>query len=312
MTQYHKPVLESESLQWLAPQPGGVYLDLTFGGGGHARAILARLEPEGQLLAFDQDPDAAREAEKISAPHFQFFNTNFTYFRRYLKLLGIEKVQGVFADLGVSSHQFDTAERGFSTRFTGPLDMRMDIHQPLTAAQVLNEYSEADLQNVLRQYGEIKNAHRLAQALIRARSQGLFADTAQLREAALPYASKNRENKYLAQVFQALRIEVNQELKVLETLLLDLPQVLAPGGRAVIIAYHSLEDRLVKHFFQTGNLAGTLHKDFYGNIVRPLAPLTRKPVLPSETEIADNPRARSARLRVAERVEASTAKEAQI
>jgi 16S rRNA (cytosine1402-N4)-methyltransferase len=289
-----------ECLEGLNIDPTGTYVDATFGGGGHSQAILARLTT-GRLLGFDQDADARVEARKIDSRSFTFCPTNFRYLKRYLKLNEVNTVNGILADLGVSSHQIDAAERGFSIRFAGPLDMRMNQQGDVTAAQILNEYPEAELHKVLGMYGELKNAKTAAQELVRVRAREPFRTTEQLRTALQPLAPRGKENKYFAQVFQALRMEVNEELKVLEEFLLQTAEVLAPGGRLVVMSYHSLEDRLVKNYIQTGKVFGALEKDFFGNPLRPLEAVNRKPLEATPEEIEQNNRARSAKLRIAEK-----------
>ncbi|WP_027001649.1 16S rRNA (cytosine(1402)-N(4))-methyltransferase RsmH [Hugenholtzia roseola] len=302
MTQssYHLPVLLSECLTHLITDPNGVYVDVTFGGGGHSKAILEKLGEKGTLLAFDQDQDAAQQAAQIQDPRFIFVKANFRYLKRYLRLHKIEKVTGILADLGISSHQIDTAERGFSTRFEGRLDMRMDNDLEKDAIEVLNKYSETELHQILGKYGEVKNAKTLAAALVSARINKPLVESEDLKKVLQKYAPKGKEFKYFAQVYQAIRIEVNEEMQVLEEFLNQVPQVLAPKGRLVVMAYHSLEDRMVKNFIQQGKTFGQADKDFYGNIALPLKNLIKKPIVANEEEVAQNPRARSAKLRVAE------------
>lgn len=296
---YHIPVLLEESLRELDISPDGVYVDLTFGGGGHAKSILEKLSDRGHLFAFDQDADAIKNAEKIDAPNFTFFKSNSCYLKYFFNFLGSMQVDGIFADLGISSHQIDTAERGFSTRYNGPLDMRMNQTLQLAASIVVNKYSEKRLQNVLSAYGEISNASALASAVIKQRLISPINTTEQLCEIIAKFTPANKLNKYSAQVFQALRIEVNQELEVLQTMLMQTPNILKKDGRLVVISYHSLEDRLVKRFMSTGNFTTDLEKDIYGNVSRPLEPLHKKPIEASEEEIITNTRSRSAKLRVA-------------
>ncbi|MFO7257341.1 MAG: 16S rRNA (cytosine(1402)-N(4))-methyltransferase RsmH [Bacteroidota bacterium] len=298
---YHRPVMLRESVDALRVDPGGVYVDATFGGGGHSMAILELLN-NGTLIAFDQDEEARAQAEKVTSRSFKFCHANFRYMKQYLKLNGITAVNGILADLGVSSHQIDSAERGFSTRLDGPLDMRMNRRQTLTAAQVLNTYSVEDLHRILGMYGEIRNARTAAGAIARARAKGPFERTSDLTSVLKPLAPRGRENKYFAQVFQALRIEVNEEMKALEDFLHQCGEVMVKGGRLVVISYHSLEDRMVKNYMNTGKAFGALEKDIYGNPLRPFEPVTRKAVTPSAEEVAENSRARSAKMRVAERV----------
>jgi 16S rRNA (cytosine1402-N4)-methyltransferase len=298
---YHRPVLLTESIDALALTPDGIYVDATFGGGGHSRAILARLNG-GRLVAFDQDPDAAAEAAKVSHRSFTFCPTNFRDLKALLRLNGIASVDGVLADLGISSHQIDTASRGFSTRFEGPLDMRMDYERGRTAADVLNDSGERELHRILGMYGELKNAKSAAAAIVRHRSSYPLNTGNDLKSALQGLIPKGGENKYMAQVFQALRIEVNGELEALKEFLEQTPEVIRQGGRLVVISYHSLEDRMVKSFLSKGKVSGEEEKDLYGNLMRPFRPVYRKPVVPSEAEVIENPRARSAKLRAGERI----------
>jgi 16S rRNA (cytosine1402-N4)-methyltransferase len=298
---YHRPVMLTECIEALNLKPDGIYIDLTFGGGGHSRLILEKLAGKGRLLGFDQDPEAAEEAKSLEAPNFQFVAANFRYFRRYLRLYGVQKVDGILADLGISSHQIDTAERGFSLRFEGELDMRMNQLQSKTAKQILEEYSESDLHKILGMYGEVRNARTLAQAIVRHRANETIESTQEFKNILKQYAPRGRENKYYAQVFQALRIEVNEEMQALEEMLEQCPEALNPEGRLVVLSYHSLEDRPVKRFIQAGNFSGDVQKDLYGNPIKPLEAINRKPILPTQAEITENPRARSAKLRVAKK-----------
>ena len=298
MSVYHLPVMLHECIEALQVVPDGIYVDATFGGGGHSAEILKHLAT-GRLIAFDQDDDAKKEAEKIGDRSFTFCHANFMYLKRYLKLHGVGEVDGILADLGISSHQIDSPERGFSTRFDGPLDMRMDKNISQTAATVLNTYSEQDLHKVLGMYGEIRNAKTVARLIVQRRVQRVFERTEDLKDLLKEVAPRGREHKYFAQVFQALRIEVNDEMKALENFLHQCGEMLVPGGRLVIMSYHSLEDRMVKNYMQKGKVFGELEKDFYGHPIRPLEVVTRKPVEASEEEIALNSRARSAKLRVA-------------
>ncbi len=290
---YHRPVLLQASIDSLNIQPNGVYVDVTFGGGGHSREILKYLD-KGRLIAFDQDPEA--KANAIDDPRFELVDQNFQYMKNWLRLMGIRQVDGILADLGVSSHQFDSEERGFSIRFDAALDMRMDMKSKLTAADVVNSYDEAALTRVLRSYGELDNARPMARSIVAARPLFTSED---LKNAVQRHLPRMKEHKVLAQLFQALRIEVNRELDVLKEFLQQSAEVLAPQGRLVVISYHSLEDRLVKDFMKTGNFEGIPEKDFFGNLQRPLKPLTSKPILPSAEEIESNTRARSAKMRVA-------------
>ncbi|MEE4257447.1 MAG: 16S rRNA (cytosine(1402)-N(4))-methyltransferase RsmH [Bacteroidales bacterium] len=293
---YHTPVLLEESVKGLMITPDGTYVDATFGGGGHSRRILELLD-SGRLIAFDRDPDAL--ANNLEDQRFKLINADYRYIKNYLKLHNAIPCDGILADLGISSHQIDTAERGFSTRFSGQIDMRMDKRTELSAIDVLNTYSEHELMDIFRRYGEIKNSHKLAGAIVRSRKDEQIRTTRELKEIAVSCTPRQLENKYLSQVFQAIRIEVNKELESLEIFLEKSLEVLKPGGRLVIISYHSLEDRLVKNFFRSGNLEGRTEQDFYGNIQSSIEAITRKPIIPGEEEIEANPRARSAKLRIA-------------
>ena len=296
---YHIPVLARESIEALHLQPGFDVVDATFGGGGHSRLILEQLEG-GRLFAFDQDEDAA--GNTIEDDRLFFIRHNFRYARNFLFHFGVEKVDAVFADLGVSSHDFDVAERGFSFRFEGALDMRMNRDAGKDAAAIVNEYPEAQLQAMFSMYGEIKNARRLAAEIVKARNVQPIKTTVQLKEVAAKCAPRALENKYLAQVFQALRIEVNEEMEALKEFLEATLDLLKPGGRLVIITYHSLEDRLCKNFMKAGNFQGKVEKDFYGNVKSPFVLVNRKVITPGEEELEANPRSRSAKLRIVERV----------
>ena len=297
--EYHQPVLLNESLEGLNIRPDGTYVDVTFGGGGHSRAIMERLSSEGRLLAFDQDDDAM--ANSIDDPRFTLIHENFKYLKNFLRMHGARQVDGILADLGVSSHQFDEAGRGFSTRFDGPLDLRMDRRQEFSARDLVNSAEEKDLARVLRLYGELDNAAGLAKAICNARAAAPIESTFELKEAIARHLPKGRENKFLAMVFQALRIEVNGELEALQLMLQQTAEVLRPGGRLAVIAYHSLEDRLVKNYMKSGNMEGKIEKDFYGNQLTPWRLISRKAITPSESELEQNNRSRSAKLRVAER-----------
>jgi 16S rRNA (cytosine1402-N4)-methyltransferase len=299
---YHKPVMLKECIEALNINPEGTYVDVTFGGGGHSMAILENLKG-GRLISFDQDEDAKKQAELIQSRSFTFCQANFMYMKKYLKLNGVTHVNGILADLGISSHQIDSPERGFSTRFDGPLDMRMDQKGGTSAADLLNTYSEADLHKILGMYGEIKNARTAAKMIVQQRVNKPFSRTEDLKAALQPIAPRGKEFKYFAQVFQALRIEVNTEMKALEDFLHQCGEVMAPQGRLVVMSYHSLEDRMVKNFIKTGKVFGEVEKDFYGNEIKPFEAVTRKPVEASEEEVESNNRARSAKLRVAERIE---------
>ncbi len=298
---YHQPVLLAEATEALNIKPDGTYVDATFGGGGHSRAILEKLT-DGRLLAFDQDDDARREAATITHRSFTFCHANFRYLKRFLDWHGVTKVHGILADLGVSSHQLDEASRGFSIRHDGPLDMRMDSRNPLTAAHIVNEYPAEELQRILSRFGEVRNARTVAQAIVMHRSHQPIHTTTALVNILRPLAPKKRENQYFAQVFQALRIEVNDELQALEDFLHQAGEVLQSGGRLVVLAYHSLEDRMVKNYIGKGTLWGEPVKDLYGNVQKPFRVLARKPMMPTDEEIQRNPRARSARLRIAEKI----------
>jgi 16S rRNA (cytosine1402-N4)-methyltransferase len=295
---YHKPVLLNQCLDLLAVRPGGTYVDATFGGGGHSVEILKRLE-NGRLIAFDQDEDTV--LKKPDDPRLILVNHNFRFLRNFLRLHKLVPVDGILADLGVSSHQIDLPERGFSTRSTGELDMRMDRRKSLTARTIINTSSEENLLEMFRRYGEIKNARKLVSRIVSARKDKEIVTTTGLVTISKACAERGKENKYLAQVFQALRIVVNQELESLEDLLKQSTEVLKPGGRIAVISYHSLEDKMVKNYFRAGNPEGVLNKDFYGNVISPFTVITRKPVIPGDEETAENSRARSARLRVAEK-----------
>lgn len=295
---YHNPVMLKECIGGLNINPEGVYVDVTFGGGGHSRAILERLTT-GHLYAFDQDEDA--ETNAFDDERFTFIPQNFKYFKNFIQLYHGGKIDGVIADLGVSSHQFDTPEKGFSTRFDGPLDMRMSQMTPNDAATVVNTYDHAALTRILRLYGEMQQPQLIASDIIMARETEPIETTEQLKVAVQRRLPRGKENKVLAQLFQALRIEVNQELDALTAFLTQCPDVLKSGGRLVVMSYHSLEDRLVKNFMKTGNAEGKEEKDFYGNLLTPYHIITRKPIVPSDEENESNSRARSAKLRIAER-----------
>ena len=279
----------------------GTYVDATFGGGGHSKKILESLN-KGRLIAFDQDEDAKHEAEKISKRSFTFCHANFRYMKRYLRMNGVTKVNGILADLGVSSHQIDSPHRGFSTRFDGPLDMRMDKNTPRSGADVLNESSEDELHKIFGMYGELKNAKTAARLIAQFRVTKTFSRTDDIKAALQGIAPRGKENKYFAQVFQALRIEVNEEMKALEDFLHQCGDLMESGGRLVIMSYHSLEDRMVKNYMNKGKVYGDVDKDFYGNEIKPFKAITRKPIEPTVDEIAGNNRARSAKLRIAERI----------
>ena len=297
MSNYHTPVLLQESVDALNIHSDGIYADATLGGGGHTREILSRLGAKGHLMVFDRDSDAIANAPKD--PRVITVHNNFKYvnnFVRYYKFAGID---GILADLGVSSHQFDTAERGFSFRYEAPLDMRMNQEASLTAADILNTYDQEDIDRILRLYGEVDGSRRIAQMICKARENSPIATTTDLGKAIESALPKFAEHKFLAKVYQALRIEVNQEMKSLEKFLSGASKALKPGGRLVVITYHSLEDRMVKNFIKAGNIEGKVEKDFFGNSKAPLKAVNKKPILPQETEIASNTRAISAKLRIA-------------
>lgn len=297
---YHVPVLLQECIDGLAIKPDGVYVDVTFGGGGHSREILKHLNDKGVLIAFDQDPDAQRN--KIDDPRFRFVDQNFGYLKNNLRLLGYKQVDGILADLGVSSHQFNEPERGFSIRFDADLDMRMDRQRPLTAAIVLNTYAEEDLHKIFGLYGEVQNAKSLARTIVTSRLENPIQTLADFKSAIAAHIPRGKENKYMAQVFQALRIEVNAEIEVLERFLEQCADVLKPGGRLVVMSYHSLEDRPVKNFLAKGKFRGEVEKDFFGNDQKPFSVITRKAIVADEDEVARNNRARSAKLRIGEKL----------
>lgn len=295
----------TEAMDGLSIRPDGTYVDVTFGGGGHSRAILERLGEGGRLYAFDQDEDAKANAEcgMMNDERFTFIGENFRYLKNFLRLHGVRKVDGILADLGVSSHQFDVAERGFSTRFDGALDLRMDRRGEVTAADLVNSLDEDELSRLLKLYGELPNAKQMAKAIVKARALKAIATTTDLKEAVAHHLPRGMENKYLAMLFQALRIEVNGELEALKEMLQQSVDVLKDGGRLVVISYHSLEDRLVKNFMRSGNFEGEVEKDFYGNVLSPIRMVSRGAIQASEAELAANNRSRSARLRVGERME---------
>lgn len=299
-TNYHVPVLLQECINGLAINPSGVYVDVTFGGGGHAREILRHLGKDGVLIAFDQDPDAQRN--KIDDPRFKFVDQNFDYLKNNLRLLGYKQVDGILADLGVSSHQFNEPERGFSTRFDADLDMRMDQQRSLTAAVILNTYAEEDLHKIFGIYGEVQNAKSLARTIATARMEQPIQTLAEFKKVIEAHIPRGKENKYMAQVFQALRIEVNAEIEVLESFLMQAADVLKPGGRLVVMAYHSLEDRPVKNFLAKGKFRGEVEKDFFGNDQKPFKAITRKAIVADADELARNSRSRSAKLRIGEKL----------
>lgn len=295
---YHIPVMLAQCTEGLAINPNGIYVDVTFGGGGHSREILKHLD-QGHLYGFDQDIDAMANIPENE--RFTFVEANFRDLKRYLRLHGVKKVDGILADLGISSHQIDEPSRGFSTRFSGSLDMRMNQSAELSAKEVLNTYEESKLHKIFGIYGEVKNAKTLAQAIVSERAAQPFETTEGFTSFLKKYAPRGKDYKYYAQVFQALRIEVNDEMGALEEMLLDAVDLLNPEGRLVVMSYHSLEDRLVKNLIQKGKFQGEVEKDFYGNLLRPLDPVSRGAIVADEEEIARNPRARSAKLRVAKK-----------
>lgn len=297
MSNYHTPVMLNECIEGLNIKPNGTYVDVTFGGGGHSREIIKHLGKGGRLLAFDQDADAQQNA--IADGRFEFIDQNFRYLKNFCRLHSAIPVDGILADLGVSSYQFDQAERGFSIRFDAELDMRMNQSSGLSAKEVVNTYEEADLHRILGIYGEIKNAKSLARTIVTARLNAPINTVADLKNAISSLIPKGKENKYLAQVFQAMRIEVNQELEALKDFLMQSADVLVSGGRLVVMSYHSLEDRLVKNFIAKGKFSGEVEKDFYGNDQKPFEAVTRRAITATEQEIKNNNRARSAKLRIA-------------
>jgi len=299
-TNYHQPVLLHESINWLNIQPNGVYFDVTFGGGGHSREILNRIGENGKLFSFDQDTDAV--ANSFDAQNFTLVQSNFKFIKQFAQYFKVEPIDGILADLGVSSHQFDTSNRGFSIRFDSKLDMRMNSNQKLGAYEVVNEYSEEALSKIIFEYGEINQSKKLSAAIVEARKKKNISTTQQLCEIAAAFTIKKEEHNFFAQLFQAIRIEVNQEIDVLKDMLLQSAQILKPGGRLVVISYHSLEDRLVKNLFKTGNLEGNGETDVFGNKNLVFKELTKKPITPGIEELRKNNRSRSAKLRVGEKI----------
>ena len=295
---YHTPALLLPCMEGLSIRPDGTYVDVTFGGGGHSREILNRLSPKGRLLSFDQDLDAAQNA--FDDERFTFVRGNFKHLSNFLKYYGAEKVDGILADLGVSFHHFDDASRGFSFRFDGDLDMRMNQKARLSAADVLNSYEEERLSDIFRLYGELSSAKRLAAAIVRTRSTKCFEKVSDLLEVADPFVGRDRQKKDMAKLFQAIRIEVNGEMDALKRFLSQTVSSLKPGGRLVVLTYHSLEDRLVKNFMRAGNMEGNVEQDFFGNKLSPFRLVNNKPIVPDDAEIEANPRSRSAKLRIAE------------
>lgn len=297
---YHNPVLLQTCIDNLITNPSGTYVDVTFGGGGHSRAILNTINSEGKLLAFDQDEDS--HANLIDDERFQFVPSNFKNLTRFLQYHRAYPVDGILADLGISSHQIDTAERGFSYSKDGILDMRMNTQAGISAREIINEWDEQQLSRIFFQYGELREGRQLARQIIKKRTEQSIDTTLHLSEILKACLPKGKENKYLSKIFQALRIEVNKEMEVLESFLTQTTAALKPGGRLVIISYHSLEDRLVKNFMRSGNLNGEVEKDFFGNPLTPFKLISRKAIIPDEEEIMTNPRARSAKLRIAEKI----------
>lgn len=301
MSKYHVPVMLHECLEGLNIQPDGKYVDVTFGGGGHSKEILAKLSAQGRLIAFDQDTDAQQNLPDADE-RLVFIDQNFEFIKNHLQYQGLAPVNGLLADLGVSSYQFDTDERGFSYRFDDAvLDMRMDTSYSIDAAYVIAHYTEEQLADIFYQYGELTNSRKLAKVLVERRGQQTITTVGDLKKALGSFAPKFKDYKFWSQVFQALRIEVNRELDVLKNMLLGTLDIMAPRGRLVIMSYHSLEDRLVKNFINTGNFNGDVDKDFYGNVNRPFTPISKKAITASEAELELNPRSRSAKLRIAER-----------
>ena len=298
---YHIPALLDECIEGLQIKPDGTYVDVTFGGGGHSRAIMSQLGPEGHLYSFDQDLDAY--ANRIDDPRFTFVHSNFAYLCNFMRFYGVDKVDGIIADLGVSFHHFDEGERGFSFRADGRLDMRMNRDAHRDAAWIVANYTEEQLADVLYLYGELRQARRMASAIVKARNAGTLTTTGQLVEVVKPFIAPKAEKKELAQVFQALRIEVNDEIATLKKLLESSLKVLKPGGRLVVLTYHSLEDRLVKNFIKSGNVEGKVEKDFFGRVNAPLRAVNNKVIVASDAEVERNPRARSAKLRIAELID---------
>jgi 16S rRNA (cytosine1402-N4)-methyltransferase len=296
--EYHNPVLLNECIEGLNIKPTGIYVDVTFGGGGHSKLILKNLKG-GKLFAFDQDENAHKNA--LQENGFKLINANFRHLKNFLRMEGVRKIDGLLADLGVSSHQFDVAERGFSIRFDGELDMRMNTNSLLSAKEVVNEYTQQDLANVLYKYGELRNSRAIAREIVKASKQEAIITTNQLIDVVAHMVPKKNRNQFLARIFQAIRIEVNDEMKALEEMLLDAVDVLNEGGRLVVLSYHSLEDRMVKNLMKNGKPEGELEKDFFGNPIKDLTEITRKVIVASKQQIKENTRSRSAKLRIAEK-----------
>lgn len=297
---YHIPVLLTQSIDGLAIRPDGIYVDVTFGGGGHSREIHGRLSEKGHLYSFDQDPDAEQNA--IDSPNFTFVRSNFRYLFNFMRYYGVEQVDGILADLGVSSHHLDDAGRGFSFRFDGKLDMRMNSRAGVTASDIINTYDEEKLSGLFYLYGELKSSRKLASAVVKARNQQPIETIRELVDVIQPLLPRDREKKELAKVFQALRIEVNREMEALKEMLYAASELLKPGGRLVVITYHSLEDRMVKNVMKTGNVEGKLQQDFFGRVESPFRLVTNKVIVPDDNELERNPRSRSAKLRIAEKL----------
>ena len=296
--EYHNPVLLNECIEGLDIKPTGIYVDVTFGGGGHSKLILKNLDG-GKLYAFDQDKNAHENA--LSGDGFKLINANFRHLKNFLRMEGVRKIDGLLADLGVSSHQFDVAERGFSIRFDGELDMRMNTNSPLSAKQVVNEYVQQDLANILFKYGELRNSRAIAREIVNAREIETIVTTNQLIDVVGDMVPEKNRNQFLARIFQAIRIEVNDEIKALEDMLLDAVDMLNEGGRLVVMSYHSLEDRMVKNLMKKGNIEGVLEKDFFGNPIKDLKEVSRKVIVATKEQVTENTRARSAKLRIAEK-----------
>lgn len=296
---YHVPVLLEESIDGLNLKKGGIYVDVTFGGGGHSKEILRRMDKSCKLYSFDQDEDAERNI--VHDKRFTFVRSNFRYLKNFLKYYGVEEVDGILADLGVSSHHFDDSERGFSFRFDGKLDMRMNKRAGMTAADILNNYDEEKLADIFYLYGELKNSRKLASVIVKRRSIKPFDTIGDFLETVKPLYGKERKKKEMAKVFQALRIEVNQEMEALKEMLYSATEMLKPGGRLSVITYHSLEDRMVKNIMKTGNIEGKMEQDFFGNVKTPYKTINNKVIVPDDNEIETNPRSRSAKLRIAEK-----------
>lgn len=296
--EYHNPVLLNECIEGLNIKPTGIYVDVTFGGGGHSKLILKNLKG-GKLFAFDQDESANKNV--LDGDGFRLINANFRYLKNFLRMEGVRKIDGLLADLGVSSHQFDVPERGFSIRFDGELDMRMNTNSPLSAKEVVNEYAQQDLANLLYKYGELRNSRSIAKEIVKARETKKIVTTNQFIDVVNHMVPAKKRNQFLARIFQAIRIEVNDEINALQEMLLDAVDMLNQGGRLVVLSYHSLEDRIVKNLIKKGNTEGRLEKDFFGNPIKDLKDITRKAIIATEGEIAENTRSRSAKLRIAEK-----------